>query len=126
MPDARIAPEAIPRVRSRPPVRPPAGGLRAGDAGWLGALAAVDRTCADLAACQERLGRQNHEFEDLRFFVGSILSGLSDALIGPEGRAPLEPSVSPRLDDRGRVMGYVVTGRRIVDMLVGEQLPRIC
>lgn len=57
------------------------GGPGAGDEVWFDVLSAVDRTYADLVDYQERLERQNHELEDLRSFLGSILSGVSDALI---------------------------------------------
>ena len=38
------------------------------------------------------------------------------ALIGPEGPAPLELSVSPRLDERDRIIGYVLTGRPLGEL----------
>ena len=152
-----------------------------GDDVWLDVLCAVDRTYAELVDYQERLERQNHELEDLRSFLGSILASVSDALIvasrggdvletsasvdaltgqgagqgvgawrgralaqmfdpeaaprleralaeaansrapvtleaallGVAGPVPLELSVSPRLDDRDRLIGYVLTGRPV-------------
>jgi len=147
---------------------------------WVDVLSAVDRTYAELVDYQERLERQNHELEDLRSFLGSILTSVSDALIvasragevlgtstsvdtltgqrpgawqgrslaqmfepeaaarleramaeaanfrapvtveaaltGPEGPAPLELSVSPRLDERDRIIGYVLTGRPVGEL----------
>lgn len=41
---------------------------------------------------------------------------LEAALISPEGPAPLELSVSPRLDDRARLLGYVLTGRPVGEL----------
>lgn len=38
------------------------------------------------------------------------------ALAGPDGPAPLELSVSPRLDERERVIGYVLTGRPLGEL----------
>ncbi|MCE5972370.1 ATP-binding protein [Sinirhodobacter sp. WL0062] len=147
---------------------------------WFDVLSAVDRTYADLVDYQERLERQNHELEDLRSFLGSILASVSDVLIvvsrsgtvletsasvaritgkplwewhtkplaamfttedvealdraladatnaratvtieasllGPDEPAPLELSISPRMDDRGRVAGYVLTGRPLGEL----------
>lgn len=151
-----------------------------GDDVWFDVLSAVDRTYADLVDYQERLERQNHELEDLRSFLGSILASVSDALIvvsragtvletsasvaaltgrvrghwhgqalarmfepagidaldralaeagnrrapvmveaalaGPAGPAPLELSISPRMDERGRLAGYVLTGRPVGEL----------
>ncbi|WP_078604684.1 sensor histidine kinase [Thioclava sediminum] len=147
---------------------------------WFDVLSAVDRTYADLVDYQERLEQQNHELEDLRSFLGSILASVSDALIvisrsgevletsasvasltgeppgawhgrklagmfdarsvealdrglaeaantrkpvtieaalsGPEGPAPLELSISPRMDERSRIAGYVLTGRPLGEL----------
>lgn len=147
---------------------------------WFEVLSAVDRTYADLVDYQERLEQQNHELEDLRSFLGSILVSVSDALIvisrsgevletsasvasltgqprgawhgrelagmfdarsaealdrglaeaantrkpvtieaalgGPEGPAPLELSISPRMDERARIAGYVLTGRPLGEL----------
>ena len=157
----------------------PAGEGAADDV-WFDVLSAVDRTYADLVDYQERLERQNHELEDLRSFLGSILASVSDvlivvsragsvletsasvarltgkplwewhtkplaamfapgdvealdralaqatnaratvtieaSLIGPDELAPLELSISPRMDDRGRVAGYVLTGRPLGEL----------
>lgn len=41
---------------------------------------------------------------------------LEGALRGPAGPAPLELSVSPRLDERQRVVGYVLTGRPLGEL----------
>ncbi|WP_444431460.1 sensor histidine kinase [Rhodobacter capsulatus] len=38
------------------------------------------------------------------------------ALLGPGGPAPLELSVSPRLDERDRLIGYVLTGRPLGEL----------
>ncbi|MBD3788017.1 MAG: PAS domain-containing protein [Sphingomonadales bacterium] len=147
---------------------------------WFEVLSAVDRTYADLVDYQERLERQNHELEDMRSFLGSVLASVSDALIvvsragevqetsasvgdltgrapgawqgraladlftpdsrerldralaeaanarapvtieaalaAPQGPAPVELSISPRLDERQRVMGYVLTGRPLGEL----------
>ncbi|PTV95482.1 two-component system sensor histidine kinase HupT/HoxJ [Rhodobacter aestuarii] len=152
----------------------------AGDNVWVEVLSAVDRTWAELVDYQERLERQNHELEDLRSFLGSILASVSDALIvasragevletsasvdaltgqppgawagrallqmfepaaraqiesamadatnrrttvtvevaliGPDGPAPLELSISPRRDERERIIGYVLTGRPLGEL----------
>lgn len=181
------APDRPPVPGARPPA-PPAGlgallppvAGEGSDAVWVDVLEAVDRTYADLVDYQERLERQNHELEDMRSFLGSILASVSDALIvvsragevletsasvaaltgtvpgiwhgqalarmfdaashgaldralaeaanarapvtleaalaGPEGPAPLELSVSPRLDERERVIGYVLTGRPLGEL----------
>lgn len=38
------------------------------------------------------------------------------ALTSPDGPAPLELSISPRLDERARVIGYVLTGRPLGEL----------
>ena len=145
------------------------------DDAWVEVLSAMDRTYADLVDYQERLERQNAELMEMRGFLTSILSSVSDVLIVADragriaqvsrsvvaltGRAegealgtpleamfaeaqrpvlaamlqavrerrrsatfecdlvtasglePLDLSVAPRLDERGRVDGYVLTGR---------------
>lgn len=145
------------------------------DDAWLDVLSAVDRTYADLVEYQERLEQQNLELQEMRSFLTSILSAVSDILIvvartglvervsqslcaltgqGNEafvgapvaslfdqadaarlgaalesaraarqpailelrlvtetGREPLDLSVAPRLDERGRTVGFVLTGR---------------
>lgn len=146
---------------------------------WLDVLSAVDRTYADLVDYQERLERQNAELEEMRGFLTSILSSVSDVLIvvgrdgavqqvsqsvqartgkqvsdlagqaiqslfgsegglltaafdairstrrpcvleiglaTPDGPEPLELSIAPRLDDRGRVSGFVLTGRPLGEL----------
>lgn len=161
-------------------LRPLAPDPAEGDAVWHDVLSAMDRTYADLVDYQERLERQNHELEDMRSFLGSVLASVSDALIvvsragevqetsasvgdltgrapgawqgraladlftpdsrarldralaeaanarapvtieaalaGPQGAAPVELSISPRLDERQRVMGYVLTGRPLGEL----------
>ncbi len=41
---------------------------------------------------------------------------LEAGLITPDGPSPLELSVAPRLDDRGRAAGYVLTGRPVGEL----------
>lgn len=145
------------------------------DDAWLEVLSAVDRTYADLVDYQERLEQQNAELQEMRRFLTSILSSVSDVLIvvartgkveqlseslavlrgqptegligthvaalfdrvsgaclahaletarttrrpavvelrleTPGGGEPIDVSVAPRLDDRGRAVGFVLTGR---------------
>lgn len=145
------------------------------DEAWAEVLSAVDRTYADLVEYQERLERQNVQLEDMRAFLASILSSVSDVLIvvdragtveqvnqslvtltgkneedftggavsamfarnqrstieaileqAQERRRPvnieidllttdeaepLDLSAAPRLDDHGRVEGFVLAGR---------------
>jgi two-component system sensor histidine kinase HupT/HoxJ len=152
------------------------------DSAWLDVLTAVDKTYTDLVDYQERLERQNTELEDLRRFLASILSSVSDVLIAttrngvveeisasltvqtglarsalvgrdisdlfdPSSRkaleaalyhvqaarsgvtlelglltatgekpSPLEMNFSPRMDDRGRVVGAVLSGRPLGEL----------
>ena len=145
------------------------------DDAWVEVLSAVDRTYADLVSYQEQLERQNAELVEMRTFLTSILSSVSDVLIvadrgarvarvsrsvealtgggdqalpgsplaalfhaasrsavaealqrvrdsrkgaaieadllTPGGVEPLDLSIAPRLDERGRVDGFVLTGR---------------
>lgn len=175
------APAAVPRFDpARLGALLPAFAAEGEDEVWVDVLSAVDRTYAELVDYQERLERQNYELEDLRSFLGSILAGVSDALIvvarsgevletsasvgrltgvpapdwhgralaqmfepgsvarleaamaeaanarapvtleaalmGPEGAAPLELSVSPRLDERARLIGFVLTGHPLGEL----------
>lgn len=48
---------------------------------WSSVLAAVDKTYAELVAHQTMLEKQNHELEELRAFLFSILQSVSDVLV---------------------------------------------
>ncbi|WP_299629177.1 ATP-binding protein [uncultured Tateyamaria sp.] len=150
------------------------------DAAWSDVISAVDRTYSELVAYQERLEAQNNELDDLRRFMASVLSSVSDVLlvvdrnhmiertggsvvqvlgedhparigalvddmVVPEqreklrqviddvimrrkattleievatdsGPTPLELSVGPRLDERGRSRGSVLVGRPVGEL----------
>ncbi len=150
------------------------------DAAWNGVIEAVDRTYTELVAYQELLEGKNQELEDLRRFMVSVLSSVSDVLIvidkdrmiertggaiervmgenrradigtcvddllpeaaredlrrvvdqvvytrqdtvieidvlTEDGPAPLELSVAPRLDERGRSRGAVLVGRPLGEL----------
>jgi len=147
---------------------------------WRDVVAAMDRTYSELVDYQERLESQNRELDELRRFMASVLSSMSDLLIvvdktrtieraggairrilgpgvtvsegarlddlvdpaaraalvetigqvirgrapttmdvdftTPDGPAPLELSVSPRLDRRGRSRGVVLVGRPVGEL----------
>lgn len=150
------------------------------DAAWSEVITAVDRTYSELVAYQERLEAQNQELDDLRRFMASVLSSVSDVLLvvdkehriertggsveqilGKEhsanintlvddlviaserdrlrsmidqviltreattleidistdsGPTPLELSIGPRLDERGRSRGAVLVGRPVGEL----------
>lgn len=150
------------------------------EAAWSDVIVAVDRTYSELVAYQERLETQNRELDDLRRFMASVLSSVSDLLlvvdkqhmiertggsveqilgkghrariktlvddlVTPEARdrlkkvidqviltrlpetleieivtdagpTPLELSVGPRLDERGRSRGAVLVGRPLGEL----------
>jgi two-component system sensor histidine kinase HupT/HoxJ len=143
------------------------------DDAWVDVLRAMDRTYADLVGYQERLESQNAELQQMRTFLTSILSSVSDVLVVADrhgtiaqvsrslevltgrdglpglpvrtvfaesegamletmlqsvrerrrpcgfetllataaGSEPLDLSIAPRLNDHGRVDGFVLTGR---------------
>lgn len=147
---------------------------------WSEVIQAMDRTYSELVAYQERLETQNRELDELRRFMNSVLSSVSDLLIvldkdriiertggaiadilgsdvslqigqrvddlvttdarqalldvidrvirlrepamievefaASSGGAPLEISVSPRLDERGRSRGVVLVGRPLGEL----------
>lgn len=151
-----------------------------GEDAWKDVIAAMDRTYSELVEYQERLERQNRELDDLRQFMNSVLSSVSDMLLvvakdgsiertggavktilgkdlaldagtrlaelleQPDqnplpaaiehvmltreptmleadfstwnGPTPLEVSVSPRLDQRGRSRGVVLVGRPLGEL----------
>jgi len=150
------------------------------DAAWSDVISAVDRTYSELVAYQEQLEAQNTELDELRRFMASVLSSVSDLLVvvdqqyviertggaidrvlGPKhlahlgamvddlvvdemreklrcvidqviasqeavtleidvmtdaGPTPLELSVGPRLDERGRSRGAVLVGRPVGEL----------
>lgn len=51
------------------------------DDAWVEVLSAMDRTYADLVGHQEQLEAQNAELQDMRTFLTTILSSVSDVLI---------------------------------------------
>ena len=147
---------------------------------WRDVVAAMDRTYSELVDYQERLESQNRELDEMRHFMASVLSSVSDllivvdkdrtiartggairkilgrdsaaavgtqldALLDPaadnsllnavdrvmlsresatieatfvtsDGPTPLEISVSPRLDRRGRSQGAVLVGRPLGEL----------
>lgn len=147
---------------------------------WRDVIAAMDRTYSELVDYQELLEKQNKELDELRQFMNSVLSSVSDLLIvvdksrviertggaietilgtdvmaeagtplaalledveqarlfevidqvmrdrnprmievqfpSPSGPTPLEISVSPRLDQRGRGQGVVLVGRPVGEL----------
>ncbi|MDJ0820988.1 MAG: ATP-binding protein [Paracoccaceae bacterium] len=147
---------------------------------WRDVIAAMDRTYSELVEYQELLEKQNTELDELRQFMNSVLSSVSDLLIvvdknrniertggairtilgpraaaeaglpladlletseqgtlfevidqvmrdrdprmvetqfaTPDGPTPLEVSVSPRLDQRGRSQGVVLVGRPVGEL----------
>lgn len=146
---------------------------------WRDVIAAMDRTYSELVDYQELLETQNRELDEMRQFMASVLSSMSDLLIvvdknrsiertggaiekilgataastgtslgdlledgdkdgllaavdkvmlGREpttveagfltgdGATPLEISVSPRLDQRGRSRGVVLVGRPLGEL----------
>ena len=150
------------------------------EAAWGDVIEAVDRTYSELVAYQERLEAQNSELEDLRRFMTSVFSSVSDLLLvvdkdhkiertggailrvlgenhparigalvdelvvddarnrlrnvidqvvltreattieidvaTDQGAAPLDLSVGPRLDERGRSRGAVLVGRPVGEL----------
>ena len=150
------------------------------DQTWRDVVAAMDRTYSELVDYQERLEAQNRELDEMRQFMASVLSSISELLIvvdrtlgiertggafstilgrtsdpasgtpltdlldvpsgqvltnviteamrdrrprvvevgflTPDGATPLEVSVSPRLDPRGRSEGVVLVGRPLGEL----------
>ena len=150
------------------------------EAAWGEVIQAVDRTYSELVAYQEQLEAQNGELDDLRRFMSSVLSSVSDLLLvvdkdhviertggaiarvlgenhpaeigklvddlvidserdrlrdiidkviltreaatieidisTDDGASPLELSVGPRLDERGRSRGAVLVGRPVGEL----------
>ncbi len=90
----------------------------------------VEQASASLLA---RTGRTAIEGSDLRDLIDPadhprLQAGLAGAregrrpvvlelgLLTPEGPSPLELSIAPRLDDRGRAAGFVLTGRPLGEL----------
>lgn len=150
------------------------------DQTWRDVVAAMDRTYSELVDYQERLEAQNRELDEMRQFMASVLSSISEMLIvvdrslgiertggafsdilgfdtapmagtpltdllddaagkalsntitevmrdrrprvvevgflTPDGPTPLDVSVSPRLDQRGRSQGVVLVGRPLGEL----------
>jgi two-component system sensor histidine kinase HupT/HoxJ len=150
------------------------------DQTWRDVVTAMDRTYSELVDYQERLEAQNRELDEMRQFMASVLSSISELLIvvdrslgiertggafasilgqesavpsgtplsgllgqegdtvlrdviaevmrsrrprvvevgflTPDGTTPLEVSVSPRLDQRGRSEGVVLVGRPLGEL----------
>lgn len=150
------------------------------DQTWRDVVAAMDRTYSELVDYQERLEAQNRELDEMRQFMASVLSSISEMLIvvdralciertggafgailgydtapmsgtpladlvdsgtsdvlsntiaevmrdrrprvvevgflTPNGPTPLDVSVSPRLDQRGRSQGVVLVGRPLGEL----------
>ena len=150
------------------------------DQTWRDVVAAMDRTYSELVDYQERLEAQNRELDEMRQFMASVLSSISELLIvvdrslaiertggafsailgletaldpgtplgtlldaqadtvlrgvitdamrdrrprvvevgflTPDGPTPLEVSVNPRLDQRGRSQGVVLVGRPLGEL----------
>lgn len=160
---------------------PPEGGLQGvSDTVWADVIQAMDQTYGELVAYQERLEAQNAELNELRRFMESVFSSVTDVLIvvdrdgriaetsrsfdtlfganadelrgadiehtatdasrtrlseavreailsrhmttveievvTPEGAAPLELNIAPRLDERGKSRGAVVVGRPVGEL----------
>ncbi|WP_428516590.1 sensor histidine kinase [Roseovarius sp.] len=150
------------------------------DQTWRDVVTAIDRTYSELVDYQERLEAQNRELDEMRQFMASVLSSISEMLIvidrshniertggalsdilgidtasmigtplsglleagagkalsdaiaevmrdrrprvievsflTPDGPTPLDVSVSPRLDQRGRSQGVVLVGRPLGEL----------
>ena len=150
------------------------------DQTWRDVVTAIDRTYSELVDYQERLEAQNRELDEMRQFMASVLSSISEMLIvidrahniertggalsdilgidtasmigtplsglleagagkalsdaiaevmrdrrprvievsflTPDGPTPLDVSVSPRLDPRGRSQGVVLVGRPLGEL----------
>ncbi len=151
------------------------------DQAWSDVLQAMDRTYAELVDYQEQLEARNSELTNLRYFLSSIMTSISDYLVvtdrdgkiaeasrsfldamgcdnealsskhigdffeGDDGervndaiaktmsmrqdtrisavllekerRDPVEISISPRLDRRGKSTGVIITGRPMGELL---------
>ncbi|WP_339109479.1 ATP-binding protein [Thioclava sp. GXIMD4216] len=61
-----------------PAAAPP---LAVEEAAWVDVLSAMDKTYANLVDYQAQLEDQNHALEDMRSYLNSIMSSVSDALI---------------------------------------------
>lgn len=155
-------------------------GLEFSATAWAEVLNAVDQTYTELVAYQEQLEQKNTQLEELRRFLSSVMSSVSDVLVvidragtiertggsferltrgmgeatrgsafielvDPESRfefsaaidrvittrerelfeinvltidgtSPLELSIAPRLDDRGKSVGAVIVGRPLGEL----------
>lgn len=114
---------------------------------WVQVLRSVDVAYREHVDHQVQLEERNAELEAMRGFVYSIIGAMSDALIvcGPAGEiikvnraftdltgANKHEVLGTHLldwfapEDAAMIKRGLAALRRVVDMLVGEQLPRIC
>lgn len=94
------------------------------DAAWSDVISAVDRTYTELVAYQERLETQNDELNDLRRFMGSVLSSVSDVLLVVDKSHTIE-RIGGSVD---RVLGNdhaAKVGSLVDDLVVPEQREKL-
>ncbi|WP_339113321.1 ATP-binding protein [Thioclava sp. GXIMD2076] len=94
------------------------------DSAWTEVLTAMDRTYAELVDYQAQLEDQSHALEEMRSYLGSIMSSVSDALI--------VVSRQGRVEDTSHSVAHM-TGRParslaqmdVLDLVAGESRQRL-
>ncbi len=93
-----------------------------GESTWAEVLTAVDRTYADLVSYQERLEQKNVELEELRRFLASVLSSVSDVMLVID-RDGMVVDVNEALLERSGLTRDTVIGAPAVSAIAAEDRP---
>ena len=94
------------------------GDLGIGDQTWTDVLQAMDRTYAELVDYQEQLEARNAELTNLRHFLASIMTSISDYLIVADRDGKIADASQSFRDAVGRDID-ALTGRNICDFFEG-------
>ena len=95
-----------------------AGDLGIGDQAWSDVLQAMDRTYAELVDYQEQLEARNAELTNLRHFLASIMTSISDYLIVTDRDGRIADASQSFRDALGRDI-QALTGRSICTFFEG-------
>ena len=95
-----------------------AGDLGIGDQAWTDVLQAMDRTYAELVDYQEQLEARNAELTNLRHFLASIMTSISDYLIVTDRDGRIADASQSFRDALGRDI-EALTGRSICTFFEG-------
>ena len=94
------------------------GDLGIGDQAWTDVLQAMDRTYAELVDYQEQLEARNAELTNLRHFLASIMTSISDYLIVTDRDGRIADASQSFRDALGRDI-EALTGRSICTFFEG-------